>query len=140
MAGGDLSNLRSNGHPSRYRFNAPHLRVKERRGSCWKFILFVTYSDIQLKPPLPVFIAQLKLKLALEVHSGIVLSFNKIFFIRNLCPLQEGTVECGYYVMKYMKEIIDDPNCSIITKEIDALRIEWVEYVDDFIPIDETLD
>ncbi|KAM2940088.1 hypothetical protein COP2_029488 [Malus domestica] len=66
------------------------------------------------------------------------------------CPLQEGTVECGYYVMKYMKEIIDDPNCSIITKfkekatytqqEIDALRIERVEYVDDFIPIDETLD
>ncbi|CAN6573108.1 unnamed protein product [Malus baccata var. baccata] len=50
------------------------------------------------------------------------------------CPLQEGTVECGYYVMKYMKEIIDDSNCSIITKfkekaiytqqEIDALRIE----------------
>ncbi|XP_050113256.1 uncharacterized protein LOC126591563 [Malus sylvestris] len=33
------------------------------------------------------------------------------------CPLQEGTVECGYYVMKYMKEIIDDPNCSIITKD-----------------------
>ncbi|CAN6695440.1 unnamed protein product [Malus baccata var. baccata] len=66
------------------------------------------------------------------------------------CPLQEGTVECGYYVMKYMKEIINDPNCSIITKfkekatytqhEIDALRIEWAEYVDDFIPIDETLD
>ncbi|KAB2614989.1 ubiquitin-like-specific protease ESD4 [Pyrus ussuriensis x Pyrus communis] len=66
------------------------------------------------------------------------------------CPLQEGTVECGYYVMKYMKEIVDDPNCSIITKfkekatytqqEIDALRIEWAEYVDDFIPIDETLD
>ncbi|CAN6557235.1 unnamed protein product [Malus baccata var. baccata] len=62
----------------------------------------------------------------------------------------EGTVECGYYVMKYMKEIIDDPNCSIITKfkekatytqqEIDALRIERAEYVDDFIPIDETLD
>ncbi|CAN6700691.1 unnamed protein product [Malus baccata var. baccata] len=50
------------------------------------------------------------------------------------CPLQEGTVECGYYVMKYMKEIIDDSNCSIITKfkekaiytqqEINALRIE----------------
>ncbi|KAM1734715.1 hypothetical protein ACFX11_020150 [Malus domestica] len=66
------------------------------------------------------------------------------------CPLQEGTVECGYYVMKYMKEIINDPNCSIITKfkekatytqhEIDALRIEWAEYVDDFITIDETLD
>ncbi|KAB2625552.1 ubiquitin-like-specific protease ESD4 [Pyrus ussuriensis x Pyrus communis] len=66
------------------------------------------------------------------------------------CPLQEGTVECGYYVMKYMKEIVDDPNCSIITKfkekatytqqEIDALRIEWAEYVDDIIPIDETLD
>ncbi|TQD70262.1 hypothetical protein C1H46_044206 [Malus baccata] len=34
------------------------------------------------------------------------------------CPLQEGTVEFGYYVMKYMKEIIDDPNCSIITKVI----------------------
>ena len=25
-------------------------------------------------------------------------------------------------------------------QEIDALRIEWAEYVDDFIPIDETLD
>ncbi|KAB2629166.1 ubiquitin-like-specific protease ESD4 [Pyrus ussuriensis x Pyrus communis] len=66
------------------------------------------------------------------------------------CPLQEGIVEREYYVMKYMKEIIDDPNCSIITNfkekaiytqhEFDALRMQWDEYVDDFIPIDETLD
>ncbi|CAN6707658.1 unnamed protein product [Malus baccata var. baccata] len=45
--------------------------------------------------------------------------------------IKEGTIECGYYVMKYMEEIIDDPNCSIIYQ---------AEYVDDFIPIDETLD
>ncbi|RVW98134.1 hypothetical protein CK203_031850 [Vitis vinifera] len=30
-----------------------------------------------------------------------------------LCPRQESVVECGYFVMRYMKEIIDDPTLII---------------------------
>ncbi|KAL6320908.1 hypothetical protein AAG906_010717 [Vitis piasezkii] len=35
-----------------------------------------------------------------------------------LCPRQESVVECGYFVMRYMKEIIDDPTL-IISKVCD---------------------
>ncbi|KAL6326020.1 hypothetical protein AAG906_038512 [Vitis piasezkii] len=30
--------------------------------------------------------------------------------LREICPRQPGSVECGYYVMRYMKEIIANPN------------------------------
>ncbi|RVW35074.1 hypothetical protein CK203_079892 [Vitis vinifera] len=30
--------------------------------------------------------------------------------IVNIVPRQPGSVECGYYVMRYMKEIIANPN------------------------------
>ncbi|PRQ36356.1 putative Ulp1 protease family catalytic domain-containing protein [Rosa chinensis] len=59
------------------------------------------------------------------------------------CPRQPGSVECGYYVMKYMKEIIGTPSSSILNmfegketytqEEIDVVRIEWAEQVDGYI-------
>ncbi|XP_040367480.1 uncharacterized protein LOC121050691 [Rosa chinensis] len=55
------------------------------------------------------------------------------------CPRQPGLVECGYYVMKYMKEIIGTPSSSILNmfeeketytqEEIDVVRVEWAEQV-----------
>ncbi|KAL6315884.1 hypothetical protein AAG906_013226 [Vitis piasezkii] len=31
-------------------------------------------------------------------------------WVKVVCPRQPGSVECGYYVMRYMKEIIANPN------------------------------
>ncbi|KAA0032194.1 transposase [Cucumis melo var. makuwa] len=55
------------------------------------------------------------------------------------CPLQVGTVECGYYVMRYMREILSK-DTSIITDaidtrnsysqlELDEVRVEWAEFL-----------
>ncbi|XP_062011068.1 uncharacterized protein LOC133727496 [Rosa rugosa] len=57
-------------------------------------------------------------------------------------PKQVGGGECGYYVMRYMKELIEDPMLSFAQKwsrkskrtsysqeQIDEVRIEWSEFV-----------
>uniref|UniRef100_A0A9I9EB73 Ubiquitin-like protease family profile domain-containing protein n=1 Tax=Cucumis melo TaxID=3656 RepID=A0A9I9EB73_CUCME len=44
------------------------------------------------------------------------------------CPLQVGTVECGYYVMRYMRKIIDTRN-SYSQLELDEIRVEWTEFL-----------
>ncbi|TYK28101.1 uncharacterized protein E5676_scaffold1467G00040 [Cucumis melo var. makuwa] len=55
------------------------------------------------------------------------------------CPLQVGIVECGYYVMRYIREIMSK-DISIITDaidkrnsysqlELDELRVEWTEFL-----------
>ncbi|KAL6334783.1 hypothetical protein AAG906_021547 [Vitis piasezkii] len=51
------------------------------------------------------------------------------------CPRQPGSVECGYYVIRYMKEIIANPN-QLTTKfdgrksfnemEINEVRSDWI--------------
>ncbi|KAL0558794.1 hypothetical protein IC582_003376 [Cucumis melo] len=54
------------------------------------------------------------------------------------CPLQVGTVEYGYYVMRYMREIVSK-DTSIITDaidtrnsysqlELDEVRVEWLNF------------
>ncbi|KAL6320254.1 hypothetical protein AAG906_005330 [Vitis piasezkii] len=52
-----------------------------------------------------------------------------------LCPRQPGSVECGYYVMRYMKEIIANPNQlaskfdgrkSFSEMEINEVRSDWI--------------
>ncbi|KAA0042871.1 hypothetical protein E5676_scaffold108G00910 [Cucumis melo var. makuwa] len=59
------------------------------------------------------------------------------------CPLQVGTVECGYYVMRYMREIVSK-DTSIITNaidtrnsysqlELDEVRVEWAELLSRYI-------
>ncbi|KAA0051297.1 uncharacterized protein E6C27_scaffold55G00040 [Cucumis melo var. makuwa] len=59
------------------------------------------------------------------------------------CPLQIGTVECGYYVMRYMREILSK-DTSIITDaidtrnsysqlELDEVRVEWAEFLSRYI-------
>ncbi|KAA0068061.1 uncharacterized protein E6C27_scaffold238G00090 [Cucumis melo var. makuwa] len=59
------------------------------------------------------------------------------------CPLQVGTIECGYYVMRYMREILSK-DTSIITDaidtrnsysqlELDEVRVEWAEFLSRYI-------
>ncbi|KAA0043076.1 transposase [Cucumis melo var. makuwa] len=56
------------------------------------------------------------------------------------CPKQSGLVECGYYVMRFMRDIIMSASTSIIQimkdsprtytqDDIDCIRFEWAEFV-----------
>ncbi|KAA0051130.1 hypothetical protein E5676_scaffold986G00680 [Cucumis melo var. makuwa] len=56
------------------------------------------------------------------------------------CPKQSGVVECGYYVMRFMGDIIMSTSTSIIQimkdspraytqYDIDCIRSEWTEFV-----------
>ncbi|TYK01407.1 hypothetical protein E5676_scaffold29G001050 [Cucumis melo var. makuwa] len=44
------------------------------------------------------------------------------------CPLQVSIVECGYYVMRYMRKIIDTRN-SYSQLELDEIRVKWAEFL-----------
>ncbi|BFG35356.1 hypothetical protein CerSpe_216300 [Prunus speciosa] len=56
-------------------------------------------------------------------------------------PKQPTNTECGYFVMRYMKEIIEDKNlefaskwsktndCTYTQNQIDEVRSEWADYV-----------
>ncbi|KAL6146110.1 hypothetical protein ACLB2K_056793 [Fragaria x ananassa] len=56
-------------------------------------------------------------------------------------PIQRYDVSCGYYVMRYLKEILEDNNIDLdkkwgtragltyIAEEIDEIRGEWAEHV-----------
>ncbi|RVW32351.1 hypothetical protein CK203_087512 [Vitis vinifera] len=59
-------------------------------------------------------------------------------WVKVVCPRQPGSVECGYYVMRYMKEIITNPNQltskfwekkSYSEMEINEVRSDWVMLV-----------
>ncbi|KAL6329814.1 hypothetical protein AAG906_037526 [Vitis piasezkii] len=55
----------------------------------------------------------------------------ELTWVKVVCPRQPGSVECGYYVMRYMKEIIANPNQLTSKKtysemEIDEVRSDWV--------------
>ncbi|KAI3870042.1 hypothetical protein MKX03_017912 [Papaver bracteatum] len=59
------------------------------------------------------------------------------------CPKQKNSVECGFYIMKFLREIIDDP--KMFTKsepflksmyeqdEIDEVRLEWIRTVEAYV-------
>ncbi|RVW84609.1 hypothetical protein CK203_048117 [Vitis vinifera] len=59
-------------------------------------------------------------------------------WVKVVCPRQPGSVECGYYVMRCMKEIIANPNQltskfwekkSYSEMEINEVRSDWVMLV-----------
>ncbi|CAH9091500.1 unnamed protein product [Cuscuta epithymum] len=61
----------------------------------------------------------------------------KVKWITVMCPKQKGSVECGYYVMKYMKDIVADVhilknNFSAVQEyceeDILAIREEGISY------------
>ncbi|KAL0556090.1 hypothetical protein IC582_004597 [Cucumis melo] len=59
------------------------------------------------------------------------------------CPLQVGSTTCGYYVMKYMREIVNrgiivisdsiDTRKSYSEVELDEVRVEFVEFLGSYI-------
>ncbi|KAA0054991.1 putative serine/threonine-protein kinase nek2 [Cucumis melo var. makuwa] len=59
------------------------------------------------------------------------------------CPLQVGSTACGYYVMKYMREIVNrgsivisdsiDTRKSYSEVELDEVRVELVEFLGSYI-------
>ncbi|KAM1812755.1 hypothetical protein ACFX11_026659 [Malus domestica] len=64
-------------------------------------------------------------------------------------PQQKGVVECGYFLMLYMKEIVEDSTLSFHTKfqfastekvytpkDIDSVRYEWATFVYSKLPQD----
>ncbi|PRQ48579.1 putative Ulp1 protease family catalytic domain, putative transposase, Ptta/En/Spm, plant [Rosa chinensis] len=60
-------------------------------------------------------------------------------------PKQPSNMECGYYVMRYMKEIIEGHDLSFATKwdgrklnaytqtELDEVRCEWTDFVSNYV-------
>ncbi|KAK9058724.1 hypothetical protein SSX86_023566 [Deinandra increscens subsp. villosa] len=76
----------------------------------------------------------------------------KLKWVNSKCPIQPGSTECGYYVLKFMKEIVqqgvevlENDNVSINSiliggdtneftdADFDEIREEWATYVSNFI-------
>ncbi|KAL0534200.1 hypothetical protein IC582_028488 [Cucumis melo] len=49
------------------------------------------------------------------------------------CPRQSDSVGCGYYVQKYIHEIVHNSSTSITNLEIDEIRTEWAAFVSRFV-------
>ncbi|KAL0533134.1 hypothetical protein IC582_030349 [Cucumis melo] len=49
------------------------------------------------------------------------------------CPRQLDSVGCGYYVQKYILEIVHNSSTSITNLEIDEIRTEWAAFVSRFV-------
>ncbi|WJX88760.1 hypothetical protein P8452_70811 [Trifolium repens] len=67
---------------------------------------------------------------------------NRITWIRIECPQQTNTTDCGYFVMRFMKEIVmqypkkipdkyfDEYKCRTYSKDkLDEVKDEWAEYM-----------
>lgn len=65
--------------------------------------------------PLPVsIIVIIELQYSICCHKRIMFFFTNVN--KKGAPKQPGGHECGYYVMRYMKEIIDDEMLGFTTK------------------------
>uniref|UniRef100_A0A9I9EHG9 Uncharacterized protein n=1 Tax=Cucumis melo TaxID=3656 RepID=A0A9I9EHG9_CUCME len=76
-------------------------------------------------------------------HSQKNINKSKKQTLWRTCPLQVGSTACRYYVMKYMREIVNrgsiDISDSINTRKpysqakLDEVRVELVEFLADFL-------
>nr|KAJ0207491.1 hypothetical protein LSAT_V11C500276060 [Lactuca sativa] len=69
----------------------------------------------------------------------------KLNWVNVTCPVQPGGTECGYYMLRFMKEIVEegievlvkdnigDGKVEYTTDDIDEIREEWSEFVTGFI-------
>nr|KAJ0209717.1 hypothetical protein LSAT_V11C400170490 [Lactuca sativa] len=69
----------------------------------------------------------------------------KLNWVNATCPVQPGSTECGYYMLRFMKEIVEegikvlvkdnigDGKVEYTTADIDEIREEWSEFVIGFI-------
>ncbi|RHN79209.1 putative Ulp1 protease family catalytic domain-containing protein [Medicago truncatula] len=68
--------------------------------------------------------------------------FNNISWVRVQCPRQENGIDCGYFVMRFMKEIlisklneipklyIDDFKCVTYSKDkLREIQEEWCQFM-----------
>ncbi|XP_024041456.1 sentrin-specific protease 5-like [Citrus clementina] len=72
--------------------------------------------------------------LAFKIFVAKMGNANRKSFVwkRVKCPQQTTNVECGYYVMRFMKEIIENQfvgRDNFTQKDIDKVRVEWAEYI-----------
>ncbi|KAL0551541.1 hypothetical protein IC582_010630 [Cucumis melo] len=56
------------------------------------------------------------------------------------CPRQLDSVGCGYYVQKYIHEIVHNSSTSITNLEIDEIRTEWAAFVSRFVRVERCAD
>ncbi|RVW93716.1 hypothetical protein CK203_043419 [Vitis vinifera] len=58
-------------------------------------------------------------------------SKRELTWVKVVCPRQPSSVECGYYVMRYMKEIIANPNQLTAKLAVFSMWIiQWLLYFD----------
>nr|KAJ0213315.1 hypothetical protein LSAT_V11C400212520 [Lactuca sativa] len=69
----------------------------------------------------------------------------KLNWVNVTCPVKPGGTECGYYMLRFMKEIMEegievlvkdnigDGTVEYTTVDIDEIREEWTEFVTGFI-------
>nr|KAJ0225497.1 hypothetical protein LSAT_V11C100024290 [Lactuca sativa] len=65
----------------------------------------------------------------------------KLNWVNVTCPVQPGSTECGYYMLRFMKEIVEegievlirDGKAEYTTADIDEIREEWSTFVTCFI-------
>ncbi|XP_052298586.1 uncharacterized protein LOC127898630 isoform X4 [Citrus sinensis] len=102
-----------------------------------KFIVYFFDSlGHEPRPDLKNFVS-----LAFKIFVAKMGNANRKSFVwkRVKCPQQTTNTECGYYVMRFMKEIIENQADSIknlfvrrdsfTQKDIDKVRVEWAEYI-----------
>nr|KAJ0206422.1 hypothetical protein LSAT_V11C500259240 [Lactuca sativa] len=69
----------------------------------------------------------------------------KLNWVNVTCPVQSGSTECGYYMLRFMKEIVEegievlvkdnigDGKVEYTAADIDEIHEEWSEFVTGFI-------
>nr|KAJ0224920.1 hypothetical protein LSAT_V11C100046830 [Lactuca sativa] len=65
--------------------------------------------------------------------------------LKQICPVQPGSTECGYYMLRFMKEIVEegievlvkdnigDGKAEYTTADIYEIREQWSKFVTGFI-------
>ncbi|TYK04463.1 uncharacterized protein E5676_scaffold409G00690 [Cucumis melo var. makuwa] len=110
----------------------PLLLIPYNSGNHWTLVV------INLTKGAAFWIDHLKNRIDLDVTE--VVERSTYLYVYLQCPKQSGVVECGYYVMRFMRDIIMSTSTSIIhimkdspraytQDDIDCIRSEWAEFV-----------
>ena len=78
----------------------------------------------------------------IEVRAGVNMRHNRrTTFTVCTCPTQPGNIECGFFVLRFMRDIIFNVDgLSVLQSkefytcdDIDEVRLEWAQFVNRFI-------
>ncbi|KAA0062901.1 uncharacterized protein E6C27_scaffold683G00040 [Cucumis melo var. makuwa] len=65
-----------------------------------------------------------------ESTSTLSIALKLILRYVEKCPLQVGSTDCGYYVMKFMREIVNKGSIVISNSaELDKVRVELADFL-----------